>query len=93
MKTENVVSTQPKSQTASKRRLLVFHIVTCSLALSGGLLIGLSEHYSRFWVLWGIWLYVGGIASALILEVILLVMKRRQAPLPGNQGESVFNGA
>ena len=55
---------------------LAFHMVACSLALGGGLMIGLNAHYSRFWLLWGVWLYVGLLASALILEVVVLVGKR-----------------
>ena len=71
---------------------LAFHMVACSLALSGGLWIGFNLHYRQFWLLWGVWLYVGTLASALVLEVILLVMKRRRPPLQDNQGEPLFKG-
>ena len=36
----------------------------------------LIAHTNRFWLLWGVWLYVGLLASTLILEVVVLVGKR-----------------
>jgi len=37
----------------------------------------MSSHPKLFWVLWGIWLYIGLAASALILEVLTLAAGRR----------------
>ncbi len=59
-----------------RRRQLVFHVAAWSLAAGLGLWIGMSSHPKLFWVLWGIWLYVGLAASALILEVAMLAKKR-----------------
>jgi len=59
-----------------RRRQLVFHVAAWSLAAGLGLWIGMSSYPKLFWVLWGIWLYVGLAASALILEVAMLANKR-----------------
>jgi hypothetical protein len=69
----------------SRRFMLVFHLVACSAAAVAGLIIGFSAHYNRFWLLWGVWLYVAALAGALILEVIVLVEKSRLSPLPISQ--------
>jgi hypothetical protein len=56
-----------------RRRWRVFHVAAWGLAVGMGLLL-----VSRwFWVLWGIWLYIGLAGSALILEVLVLVAGRR----------------
>jgi hypothetical protein len=67
-----------------RRRWRMFHVVAWGLAVGTGLLLGLSGSwrlswvFSRlFWVLWGIWLYIGLAGSALILEVLVLVAGRR----------------
>jgi hypothetical protein len=60
-----------------QRRRQVFNIVAWGLAAGIGLLIGLFSYPKLFWVLWGIWLYIGLAASALILEVLALVAGRR----------------
>ncbi len=59
-----------------RRRQLVFHVAACSLVVGLGLWLGLSSYPKLFWVLWGVWLYVGLAASALILEVAMLANKR-----------------
>ena len=69
-----------------RRWRLVFHIVAWSLAFGLGLLLGLSNYPNQFWVLWGIWLYVGLAASALILELVMLAARRRPA-----KGENIMN--
>jgi hypothetical protein len=61
------------------RRLRVFHLMAWGLAAVLGLLLTLlavsgSGLYSE---LWGIWLYFGLAAGALILEVLALVAGRR----------------
>jgi len=61
------------------RRLRVFHLMAWGLAAVLGLLLALlamsgSGLYSE---LWGIWLYFGSAAGALILEVLALVTARR----------------
>ena len=61
-----------------RRPRLAFHMIACSLALSVSLAFGLMLHFKRFWLLWGIWLYVAALASALILEVFVLVQEKRQ---------------
>ena len=58
-------------------RRQVFNTVAWGLAVGIGLLIGLSSYPKLYWVLWGIWLYIGLAASALILEVLGLVAERR----------------
>ena len=62
-----------------RRRWQVFSIAAWGLAVGIGLLIGLSSHPKWFWVLWGIWLYIGLAASALILEVLTLAAGRRKS--------------
>ena len=66
-------------QGGDSRRLRVFHLMAWGLAAVLGLLLALpavsgSGLYSE---LWGIWLYIGLAASALILEVLALVAGRR----------------
>jgi hypothetical protein len=61
----------------NRRRWQVFSIAAWGLAVGIGLLIGLSSYPKWFWVLWGIWLYIGLAASALILEVLTLAAGRR----------------
>jgi hypothetical protein len=48
------------------------------LAASAGLLLGieLSRHLWS-WALWGIWLYIGLAASALMLEIFTLIGGKR----------------
>lgn len=54
------------------RRRQVFNLVAWGLAAGVVLLIGIFNYPSRFWVLWGIWLYVGVAAAVLILESLML---------------------
>lgn len=60
-----------------RQHQLVFHVAAWSLAFGVGLLLALSSYPNLFWVLWGVWLYVGLAASALILEVVMLAARRR----------------
>jgi hypothetical protein len=61
-----------------RRCQLAFHVVALSLAVGLGLLlVGMSGYSNLSWVLWGIWLYVGLAASALILELVMLAARRR----------------
>jgi len=60
-----------------RRRQQVFNVAAWGLAAGVGLLIGMASYPKLFWVLWGIWLYIGLAASALILEVLTLVVGRR----------------
>ena len=60
-----------------RRRRQVFNLVAWGLAAGIGLFIGMSSHPRLFWVLWGIWLYIGLAGSALILEVVTLAAGRR----------------
>jgi hypothetical protein len=57
---------------------LVFHYAAWSLAFGMGLFLAVSSHPKPFWVLWGIWLYVGLAANALILEVFMLAARKRR---------------
>jgi hypothetical protein len=59
-----------------RRRRQVFNVVAWGLAVGVGLLIGLSSYPKLYWALWGIWLYIGLAASALILEVLALAKGR-----------------
>jgi hypothetical protein len=58
-----------------RRRWQVFDVAAWGLAVGVALLLGKSGYPKLFWVLWGVWLYVGLAASALVLEVLTL---RRQ---------------
>jgi hypothetical protein len=64
-----------------RRRRQVFGIVTWGLAtgvgLLAGVLVGLSSGLKYFWFLWGIWLYIGLAAIALVLEVLTLAVGKR----------------
>jgi len=58
-------------------RLQVFHIVVWGLAAGAGLLFGIQSLPRLYWVLWGTWLYIGLAVTALILELLVFVVGRR----------------
>ena len=58
------------------RRRQMFQAGAWGLASGIGLLIGISRYPKLFWALWGVWLYIGLAASALILEVLALAAGR-----------------
>jgi hypothetical protein len=60
-----------------RRRRQVFNITAWGLATGIGLLVGMSYYPRLYWVLWGIWLYIGLAASVLILEVLTLAAGKR----------------
>ena len=60
-----------------RRGRQVFNVAAWGLAAGIGLLIGISRYPKLFLVVWGIWLYIGLAASALILEVLTLAAGRR----------------
>ena len=62
-----------------RRRLQVFNVVALSLALGVCLLIGLTNYPNLSWVLWGLWLYIGAAAGALVLEIFGLVAGRSKS--------------
>lgn len=55
-----------------RRRLRIFSIAAWGLAAGMGLVIGLLNYPRLFWILWGLWLYIGLGFSALTLEVLSL---------------------
>lgn len=62
----------------------VFHVVPCSLVVCLGALWIIFNPVKLVWSLWGIWLYVGLVAGVLIVEVTLLVARRRLYYSSGN---------
>lgn len=52
-------------------RKCLFSTAAWGLGVGIGLLIGLSSYPQRFWVLWGLWLYITVAASALVLELLM----------------------
>jgi len=60
-----------------RRHRRVFHVVAWGLAADSGLLLGVLGFSRLHWALWGIWLYIGLAAGALILEVLALAAGRR----------------
>ncbi len=63
-----------------RRRRQVFNIVAWSLAAGMSLLIAMPNYPKLFWMVWGVWLYVGLAASALILEALTLAAGTRLSP-------------
>jgi len=63
-----------------RRRWQVFHVIAWGLAaiFSGALLV-MSRRSGLDAALWGVWLYVGLAASALMLEVLMLALGRRRS--------------
>ena len=61
------------------QRRQMFTIVAWGLAIGVGLLWGMGNYPKFFWVVWGIWLYLGLAISALILE-ILVILSNREDP-------------
>jgi hypothetical protein len=60
-----------------RRYLLVYHVGALCLGVGWGLFVGMSGQARLSWVLWGVWLYVGSAAAALILEGTMLIGNRR----------------
>ena len=58
------------------QRRQMFTIVAWVLAIGVGLLWGMGNYPKFFWVVWGIWLYIGLAISALILEIIVILSIR-----------------
>jgi hypothetical protein len=56
--------------------LLVFHSLALILSITTVLLTGLLSYPHFSWIVWGVWLYVGSAAGALILEGVLLARRR-----------------
>ena len=75
------VSTSLLILRGDRPRRQVFSIATWGLAAGAGLLIGvligLSGNLKYYRFLWGIWLYIGLAAIALVLEVLTLAAGRR----------------
>jgi hypothetical protein len=59
------------------RRRQVFTIIAWFLAIGFGIFWGLINHPKLFWVVWGIWLYIGLAISALILEIFVILSNRK----------------
>lgn len=72
-----VVSTAVLLLTGNRRGWVGFQIAAFVLALGLVLLSGLLTEASQYWVLWGVWLYVGVTAAALLLEGVMWVWRRR----------------
>ena len=71
-----------------RRGRQVFNVAAWGLAAGTGLtgkLIGFFRYTKPLWLSWGIWLYIGLAASALILEVLTLAAGRR--PNRGSEKE------
>jgi hypothetical protein len=62
------------------RRWQLFNIMAWGLAVGISLLLGLSRYPRLFWVLWGVWLYIGLAIGALILEAATLAAGRKSGP-------------
>jgi hypothetical protein len=58
-------------------RLRLIHMVALGLAIGISLLFGLNNYPRLYWVLWGIWLFIGIAVIALILELLVRVARRR----------------
>ena len=71
-----VFSTLPLILFGDRRCRQVLNVAAWVLAAGMGLLIGVSSHPRLFWVLWGLWLYIGLAVSALALEVLTLRTRR-----------------
>jgi hypothetical protein len=65
------------------RRVHVFHLIAWGLAAVLSLLPVVFESALRSGRFWGIWLYAGSAAGALILEALWLAARRRPSSLLG----------
>lgn len=64
----------------------VLNVVAWVLAAGPALLIGLSSHPEKFWVLWGVWLYIVLAAAALALEALTASAARKRRQDRSEQG-------
>jgi hypothetical protein len=55
----------------------VFTITAYVLAICMALFWGLNNYPKLFWMVWGIWLYMGLAVSALILETLVILSNRK----------------
>jgi hypothetical protein len=58
-----------------RKRRQLFTIITWIMAICMGMFWGLNNYPKQFWIVWGIWLYIGLAITALILEFISLASK------------------
>jgi hypothetical protein len=71
------ISTLRLMRGGATRRGQVYHVAVLGLAvLSSGLLLVSFDSAWPLWAVWGLWLYVGLAASALMLETIVLIAER-----------------
>jgi len=71
------------------KRRRVFTIITWGLPIAFGLFWGLINFPKLFWLVWGVWLYIGLAISALILE-IFVILSNREDPEELADGEAVL---
>ena len=63
-----------------RRGRQIFLMASWGLALGAAILMGIAGYPRLFWVVWGVWLYIGLAASALILEGVVMVGGRKAQP-------------
>ena len=63
-----------------RRGRQIFLMASWGLALSAAIWFGIAGYPRLFWVVWGVWLYIGSAASALILEGVAMVGGRKAQP-------------
>jgi hypothetical protein len=73
----SIISTLLLIIRGNKPRRQVFTIIAWIISIGVGLFLGLTHNPKMFWALWGIWLYTGLAACALILEI--LVFRKNKA--------------
>ncbi|MFZ5917149.1 MAG: hypothetical protein ACOYZ7_09465 [Chloroflexota bacterium] len=74
-----LVSTTLLALRGDGRRRQAFNVVAWVLAGGPALLVGLSNHPEKFWVLWGVWLYITLAAAALALEALTASAARKRS--------------
>jgi hypothetical protein len=57
----------------NQHRRKAFHMASWGLAVGVGLFFAIINYSNLFWKLWGIWLFIGLAAVALILEILTLL--------------------
>lgn len=60
-----------------RRHRQVFHIIALGLAVCFALFMSTIRFSSFWWILWGLWLYIGVTVSALVLEALTFNNKTR----------------
>ena len=75
-----ILSTMLVYKREDRLRRQVFQLVVWGMAAGAGVFFGSQNGPRIYWELWGTWLYIGLALAALIVEVVMLFVRRKTTP-------------